>query len=180
MNPNAELARRLDSLILPGTIAEVDHQAARCRVTSGGITTAFLPWFSRRAGTTRDWDPPTVGEQCLVLSPGGEPSIGFVLVGLFSLANPAPAAAESLHRRRYPDGAVIDYDHEAHALELTLPSGGTVTFNTPAGTKLIGNLDVVGKITATEDVVAADVSLVNHLTSGVTPGSGQSGGPIPQ
>jgi phage baseplate assembly protein V len=178
MNPIAELARRLASLMFPGTIAEVDHQAARCRVASGGITTAWLPWFSRRAGATRDWDPPSVGEQCLVLSPGGEPAAGFVLVGLYSQASPAPATAAPLHRREYPDGAVIDYDHESHAATLTLPAGGAITINAPAGITVLGNVQVEGTVTASEDVVAAGISLVQHRHGGVTPGGGQTGAPV--
>ena len=74
-------------------------------------------------------------------------------------------------------------DHEITALipaaTATLPAGGRVSISSPAGFKFIGNVDVVGKISATEDVVAAGVSLVNHPTSGVRAGGDQSGPPVP-
>ena len=32
---------------------------------------------------------------------------------------------------KYPDGAVIEYDHAAHALVATLPGGGTAKLVAP-------------------------------------------------
>jgi phage gp45-like len=52
-----------------------------------------------------------------------------------------------------------------------------VTVNAPT-TIYNGNIQVNGGITTTEDVVAANVSLIKHLHSGVQPGSGQSAAPI--
>ena len=54
-----ELLRLIHNLIRLGTIAEVDHARARVRVQSGELLTNWLPWIEARAGTTRDWDPPT-------------------------------------------------------------------------------------------------------------------------
>jgi phage baseplate assembly protein V len=131
MNALAELTRRLDNLIRPGTIAEVDHgdpaqqKPPLCRVQTGNITTGWLKWFVSRAGSTRDWDPVTVGEQCVVFSPSGEPDQGFALVGLYSTANPAPSNSPNKHLRRYPDGAVVEYDHSTHHLRAILPAAGT-------------------------------------------------------
>ena len=179
MDALAEILRRLDNLIMPGTIAEVDHQAARCRVRIGELTTAPLRWFSLRAGTTSDWSPPSDGEQCVVFSPGGEPAAGFVLVGLYSDDNPPPSDSATNSSRRYPDGAVITYDHQSHALTATLPADGKVIVQAPAGFQLVGDLDVTGTLTASVDVVAAGVSLVEHPHGGVQPGTGQSDRPVP-
>lgn len=132
-------------MLRPGTIAAVDHDGARVRVQSGKLLTRWLPWFERRAGNVRTWCPPSVGEQCLVLSPGGDMSSGMVLVGLDSEANPAPSASGSLHRTQYPDGTVIDYDHVTHSLQVNAPSGSMIQFQvgatvlslTPAGMTLV-------------------------------------------
>lgn len=126
MNNAAELLRLIHNLIRLGTIAQVDHDAARVRIESGGLLTAWLPWITLRAGTTRDWDPPTRGEQVIVLSPGGDPATGTVLTGIFSDAHPAPANAEALWRRVFPDGAELEYDHEAHHLRATLPGSASI------------------------------------------------------
>ncbi|MNT85090.1 hypothetical protein D3C72_2252130 [compost metagenome] len=40
-----------------------------------------------------------------------------------------------------------------------------------------GNQNVVGLVTVSEDVIAANISLVNHPHGGVMPGSGKTGKP---
>lgn len=138
-----ELTRLLHNLIRVGTIAEVDHgdpeadppRPPRVRVQSGGLLTDWLPWFERRAGTTRDWDPPTVGEQVMVFSPGGDPRAGIVLTGIFSDASPAPSSDPNVIGRWYPDGTHVEYDHENHRLliqcvgDIHLEVDGNLTAN---------------------------------------------------
>ncbi len=116
---SAEQARRLESAVRLGTIAAVDHAAARCRVKSGGLETDWLPWLERRAGTTCDWDPPTVGEQCLLLSPSGETAVGIVITGIFSTASPPPNDSPDECTRQYHDGARITYNHASSHLSVT-------------------------------------------------------------
>lgn len=128
-----DLTRRIESLLRAGTITSVDHASARCRVASGKLNTDWLPWFCHRAGNVISWSPPSVGEQCLVMSPGGDTAAGFVLVGLYSTANPAPESSASIDSRTYPDGAVISYDHTTHTLTVTLPDGATADITAPAG-----------------------------------------------
>ena len=43
----------------------------------------------QRAGADREWDPPTIGEQVVLLSPSGNLAQGVVLTGLFSDLIPA-------------------------------------------------------------------------------------------
>lgn len=128
-----ELLRRLENLLRPGTIHAVDHAGAHVRVASGDLITNWLPWFERRAGNVRTWCPPSVGEQCLVLSPGGDLSSGMVLVGLNSETYPAPADSPTLHRIEFIDGAVIDYDHASHTLTINAEhvsiNGNSLTHN---------------------------------------------------
>ena len=128
-----ELLRRLENILRPGAIAAVDHDAGKVRVVSGSITTNWLPWFERRAGNVRTWCPPSVGEQCLVLSPGGDLSSGMVLVGLNSESHPAPSDSPSLNRIEFPDDAVIDYDHASHTLTFNVAhvriNGKSLTHN---------------------------------------------------
>ena len=114
-----DINRRLESIIRVGTIAAVDHGNATVQVKSGGLLTDWLPWLERRAGETSDWDPPTPGEQCVILSPSGEPENGFVLCGLFSNAGPAPNDSKDECTRKYPDGARITYNHKDSHLTVT-------------------------------------------------------------
>lgn len=129
----ADILRLLHNLIRLGTIAEVDTATARVRVQSGENLTDWRPWLSARAGTTKAWDPPTIGEQVLLLSPSGDLAQAIVLTGIYSDANPAPAASAELWRHIFPDGTQLDYDHSANCLtieavgDVALSATGTVT-----------------------------------------------------
>lgn len=136
----SDLLRRIEQLARYGTIAEVNHAQARCRVRSGGLLSQWVPWLTHRAGTTTTWSPPTVGEQCLLLSPGGHSAGAVALLGLYSTAVPSPSAAPDLHTAHFPDGAVISYDQAAHALVASLPAGSSATLT--ATTVTVHSTDV--------------------------------------
>lgn len=127
MNNTAELLRLITNMIRTGTIAEVDHATARVRVTIGELLTAWLPWLEQRAGTTRTWSPPTVGEQVAVLSPGGDLAAAIVLTGIYRQAHPAPSQSADVWHTVMPDGAVIEYNHQESHLQATLPGSATIT-----------------------------------------------------
>lgn len=193
MNQIAELARLIENLIRFGTIAAVQAKPPRVRVKTGTITTAWIPWLALRAGTSKEWDPPTIGEQVVIFSPSGQLGQGVAVVGLYSDANPANGDREGLHRRTYPDGAVIEYDFEAHVLSATLPEGGVTHLISTGGINIRGpinhegdyvqegNQRVTGKVTVSDDVIAGTegISLVRHRTKGVMPGVGISEEPTP-
>ncbi|WP_439587658.1 phage baseplate assembly protein V [Hydrogenophaga sp.] len=162
-----ELLRRLENLLRPGTIHAVNHATARVRVASGGLVTDWLPWFERRAGNVRTWSPPSVGEQCLVLSPGGDPANGFVLVGVASDAHPSPSASPHVDRTQYPDGTTIDYDHAAHVLRVDAPL-----------VQITGEAIIQGPVTVATDVIAAGISLVHHVHGGIVPGGSNTSTPV--
>lgn len=202
-----ELLRRLENLVRQGTILDVDTASALVRVQTGGLSTAWLPWFERRAGDVSTWCLPSVGEQCVVISPGGETTAGLVLVGLYSDAHPAPSSTASLARIAFPDGATIDYDHAAHALAVVLPAGGSAHIVAPGSvvidspqTTITGACTVQGLLTyqagmagssgggaaatiegnvviAGGDVTADGISLKTHPHGGVAQGDDLSGAP---
>ena len=174
MHP-VELARLMQNMIRIGTIAEIDHAAARVRVTTGDLLTEWLPWLESRAGQTRTWSPPTAGEQVLLLAPGGELAGAVVLSAVNSNAYPAPTDAPNLTHWLMPDGAVIEYDHAAKHLRADLPGSAAIT--APKGVTIDGPLHVTEGITTPADVVASGISLVNHTTTGVRSGSDKSGPP---
>ncbi|MBK3476708.1 phage baseplate assembly protein V [Pseudomonas sp. MF6751] len=191
MNDLAALARLLENLIRFGVIAAVQMEPPRVQVTTGKLTTAWLPWLALRAGADREWDPPTIGEQVMLVSPSGQLANGIAVTGVFSDHIPANGNRPGLHRRTYADGTVIEYDSVAHHLNATLADGGTTNLICTGGINLVGDIThqgdyiqtgnqiVTGRVDVSEDVVAAKVSLVNHLTYGVKQGSDQSGVPIP-
>jgi len=188
-----ELIRRLEQLVRYGTIAELDLGQARCRVSSGELLSNWVPWITLRAGTTLTWNPPTVGEQCLLLAPGGRPEAAVALLGIYSDANAAPSSSAALHAVHYPDGTLVTYDHQAHELTATLASGGRATINAdhcavnaqdvtvhaeqiavnaPTTTwtgniAMTGNIQLTGGLAATGSMAAAgNVSAGGDVTAG--------------
>lgn len=133
----------------------------------------------------------------------------FVLYGFYNDDHPAPSDDLNKKIRMFSDGCVIAYDIAAHHLSAVLPAGGTAVLTADGGvtvngdTTINGNLQVNGSTAMTgnntvggsqlvqgsshssgqfsteADVSAGNISLKNHKTSGVQPGSGTSGGPIP-
>jgi len=190
MNDTATLSRLLENMIRFGTIAKVQHSPPRVSVSTGGLVTAMIPWLALRAGADQTWDPPTTGEQVLLIAPSGQLGNAVALTGLYSDATPANGDRAGLHRRTYRDGAVIEYDSEAHHLRATLPEAGTTELISLGGIRIVGpithegdytqtgNQTVTGKVTVSVDVIAAGISLVEHPHSGVMPGPGESGPPV--
>lgn len=164
MDPIA-LHRLLTNIIRLGRVAEVDHARARVRVSMGKLTTAWLPWLTARAGETRDWNPPTPGEQVIVLAPGGDLAAGIVLGALYSAAQPAPSADADKHVVRYPDGAEVAYDHASGALTAT----GVRTVHVQAHSQ--------AAVDCPQTTVTGDVHIQGRLTVDglLTYGSGMSG-----
>lgn len=169
-----ELDRRLAAMIQPGTIAAIDYTTARARVRVGDWISAWLPWQSR-AGQVTSWCPPTVGEQCLLLSASGMPELGFILTGFYSETyQPADQQPQTI-ALRLPDGAQLLYDCQSRTLgvagiqtitisnaqTITVESSDTVTIKAPQ-LLLQGELRVEGSIQATGDIQADGISLQQH------------------
>lgn len=81
----------LNNALRLGSVADVQTAPKPAvRVAIGDLKTDWLPWFNLRAGSVKTAFIPTPGEQCLVLSPGGNLAAGAVLLGLNSNEQPAP------------------------------------------------------------------------------------------
>jgi phage baseplate assembly protein V len=188
--------RQLANLIRFGTVQTVAGK--RVQVKIGGLLTRPLPWVSPRAGKTKSWSPPDIGEQVVVLSPNGDLGTGVVLGGIFCDAHDIPEEANAnTVVVAFGDGAVLLYDQAAHLLKGTLPATGRVEITAPGGFSFTGDMVINGQlsvskaatfeqtvhasqaITSDTDVRAGDISLKNHPHDKVQPGSGISGKPMP-
>jgi phage baseplate assembly protein V len=172
----------MGELIRFGTVAEVDHAARRCVVSTGDLQTGPIRWMAGRAGGTKHWSPPTVGEQVMLLCPGGEFTAAVAMLGLSSDANELPGNSTK-EVTSYPDGAIVSYDPATHALEAVLPAGGTARIVAPGGITLEGDVLVKGELTVEQDVIgqadvkAGAISLKTHKHGGVTAGGAQTAVP---
>lgn len=162
---NADRDRQIGDIARMGVIESVDLAAARVTVAIGDLVTGPLPWLAMRAGSVKIWAPPSAGEQVLVIFPEGDIAAGVVLPGIYCEDNAAPTA-EDLVWIEFADGSKVTFDHESHELSVVLPVDGKL--------RVVGDIEVTGKITASEDVLVGPVSLKDHVHLGVTPGGGLS------
>lgn len=153
-----ELERRLANVIRSGVVVDVNYQTAKCRVAFGNILTEELPFFTSSAGDTKTWSPPSVGETVVVFSPSGELSIGFVLCGIYTNANPPNSNSANKTKTTFSDGNSIEYDASTHTLTLICP-----------------NVSIVGSVNVSGDVTAGGISLKTHKHS--DPQGGTTGVP---
>ncbi|MCK3655811.1 hypothetical protein A4G19_08585 [Pasteurellaceae bacterium Macca] len=191
---NTDILRRLDNLLRLGRIAEIDPSKACVRVEIGKILTDWLPVLALRAGTSRSWSFPTVGEQCLVMAIGGISEHSVVLTGLYTQTHPAPSDDPDEHLFVFADGAEIRYNQASHALNVkgiataTIQASESITADTPTlhctgNVNIDGSLSVKGEISAqgavssSTQVSSKGINLTSHTHSGVEPGNKRTGTP---
>lgn len=145
----ADLQRRLNRMVIVGTVEELDGARAMVRVRFGPEAVSdWLPIVQLGSKDVAIWAPPMEGSQVVVVSPGGDTTKGLVMPGPYSGNAP---------------------DARGDAVRLTMPgcdiaiSGGVATV-TVATAKFSGDVIVDG------DVIAGGVSLRTHTHGGVIPG----------
>ncbi|MDR1139070.1 MAG: phage baseplate assembly protein V [Rickettsiales bacterium] len=106
----SELSRKLANIIRVGLVKEIDYEKARVRVKVGEFLTDYLPWITYRAGEDKSWSPPSIDEQVIVLSPGGELSLGVVLPAIYQQKYPPPECRKTAHTFKFQDGTKLSYE----------------------------------------------------------------------
>lgn len=122
-----EADRRISNLVRYGTVEEADYEKAKVKIKCGDQVTGWIPWMMQRSGKYRNWDPPEVGEQVVMLAPDGDPSQG-VMLGAVS-QDSSPPAGESVDVRRtdYGDGTVAEYDRNSKVMSITCEGDLNIT-----------------------------------------------------
>jgi len=118
-----ELDRRLNNLLMVGTVLAVDHAARKLRVEIGEIRTAWLNWPAEMGRNYRRWRPLRAGQQLLLASPSGDPAQAVIAGMLYTAALPPPSDNPDLDLVEFEDGARIQYDSAAH--EFIAETGGS-------------------------------------------------------
>lgn len=112
-------------------------------------------------------------------------SDGFVLLGFRSQPRVIGNISTTAAQLRTDDGAAfVEVDSASHAINATTSGAATVSAQggitlTAALVTINGDVQVNGKVSTTGDVTAGTISLQQHKHGGVTPGSGNSGAPVP-
>ncbi|HDI2820637.1 TPA: phage baseplate assembly protein V [Acinetobacter baumannii] len=146
---NADINRRLENLIRFGTIKTVNPSKPIPLVTVDldDIVTPEIRFFNARSGDDSTWDPPSLDEEVMVISPCGE--IGptsVVFYGLYNNEHPSPSDDLNKKIRVFADGCVIAYDISAHQLSAILPSGGKAIVTADGGITVNGNTTINGNL----------------------------------
>ncbi|MFJ5485668.1 phage baseplate assembly protein V [Pectobacterium actinidiae] len=158
-----EIQRLLRNLIRVGVVTHVNTADALCRVQTGEMTTGWLNWLTRRAGRSRDWWAPSIGEQVLILSIGGEMDTAFVLPGIYSNDTPAPSASADALHISFPDGAIVEYEPETGALTVS----GVKTADITASESLTATVPLVTVKASTRITLdTPEVVCTNKLITG--------------
>lgn len=119
----SELDRRLTQLIRLGTIAELDLAKAKVRVKLGENLTGWRPWLTT-AGRLKTWNPPVVGEQVVVLSPGGDLEQSVVLPSLYYSKFGAPSQDENVMKMELSASTSLTWNLPKEELKLQLDPEG--------------------------------------------------------
>ncbi len=158
----AEIAKRIENIIRVGAVDQIDTSTAKVRVKSGDILTNWLPWLTRKAGNNSEWWAPEVGEQVLILSPGGDLAQGIVLPSLYQDAHPAQSDNKNVYRQDFSNGDYIQHDQDSGQLTIKAKKF-----------RFIGPVEQTGG-----DMTSDGVSAQHHKHGGILAGPNSTDEPI--
>lgn len=160
-----DLQRRLNNVMREARVIEVDASTGTAVVEAQGGKTKKVPWL-QRAGTIRDWDPPTPGERVVLLSPNGDPGRGMILSGGYSAEFGQPHDQPGEAFRTVGEGSDLFAGDRRVIEHQLIILRGTI--------RLEGPVDVVGPKLHHNGVNVGD----DHRHRDVEPGPGLSGTPL--
>ncbi|MBD8169528.1 phage baseplate assembly protein V [Erwinia persicina] len=179
----AESARLLQNLIRVGTVIQVDYVQYVARVQTGANKTDWIRWGAQRAGDAQTWWAPSLGEQVVILSPGGDLENAFIAFSLYGIDALPPDTSQTSHVTRYPDGAKESYDPASGMKSITgiknalVDASGSMTLNL---SRLVINASVVinGEVVQGGGSMSSNGVVVHaHVHGGVQSGGSKTGGP---
>ncbi|EJL88012.1 phage baseplate assembly protein V [Pantoea sp. GM01] len=185
-----EIMRLITNLIRTGTVSDVDTVNWLCRVKTGDLETNWINWLTCRAGNTRTWWQPSIGEQVLLLSLGGNLETAFALPAIYSDAFPPPDYSENGSTTVFNDGGWFQYEPDTG--QLLIKNIKSVRIEAADGIQLITDqlgVDASQTLINSQTVMNGDVTqgggdmssngvvVDKHKHGGVKSGGDTSGGP---
>lgn len=182
--------RLITNLIRTGIVSEVDPDKWQCRVKTGDLETNWINWLTFRAGNTRTWWKPSIGEQVVLLSLGGNLETAFALPAIYSDAFPPPDYSENGSTTVFNDGGWFQYEPDSG--QLLIKNIKSVRIEAADGIQLITdqlgvdasqtliNSQTVMNGAVTQgggDMSSNGVVVDKHRHGGVKSGGDTSGGP---
>lgn len=201
-----EIMRLITNLIRTGTVTEVDRENWLCRVKTGDLETNWINWLTLRAGKSRTWWKPSVGEQVVLLSMGGNLETAFALPAIYSNEFTPPSDSEDGCMTEYPDGGWFEYEPATgrwfvkgiksmvieaadnitlKTREFVVEASDSITLKTSElaveadNTRINSEVVMNGNVTQGGGVMSSNGIVVDkHAHTGVVPGGSLSGGPV--
>jgi phage baseplate assembly protein V len=186
-----EIMRLITNLIRTGTVTEVDRDNWLCRVKTGELETNWINWLTLRAGNSRTWWKPSVGEQVVLFSLGGNLETAFALPAVYSNQFPPPSDSENGSVTEYPDGGRFEYEpstgrwYVRGIKSMVIEAADNVTFKTGAfvveadTTRINSNVVINGAVNQGGGPMSSNGIVVdNHAHNKVKSGGDTSGGPV--
>lgn len=129
----AEIERRMDNMIRPGPVTDVDTKKKRARIAIGMkdgdiVKSEWIP-YGQLAGDYKSHRPPTVGQQMMMFAPNGEHRQALLMPDTWSDQNQSPSDKPDEHVTTYGKLKVTEKDgyhrieNDQCAIEL---SGGSI------------------------------------------------------
>lgn len=186
-----EIMRLITNLIRTGTVTEVDRDNWLCRVKTGELETNWINWLTLRAGNSRTWWKPSVGEQVVLFSLGGNLETAFALPAVYSNQFPPPSDSEDGSVTEYPDGGWFEYEPETGRWyvrgikSMVIEAADNVTFKTQnfvveaETTRINSNMVINGAVNRGGGSMDSNGIVVDdHAHNKVKSGGDTSGGPV--
>ena len=186
-----EIMRLITNLIRTGTVTEVDRDNWLCRVKTGNLETNWINWLTLRAGNSRTWWKPSVGEQVVLFSLGGNLETAFALPAVYSNQFPPPSDSEDGSVTEYPDGGWFEYEPETGRWyvrgikSMVIEAADNVTFKTQnfvveaETTRINSNMVINGAVNQGGGSMDSNGIVVDdHAHNKVKSGGDTSGGPV--
>jgi phage baseplate assembly protein V len=136
----ADIERRISNGVIIGTVSAVDHKQGRYRFKAGELESDWLPMSTPRAGKTSVYSSYEEGEQIVAVSPSGDLSQA-VIIGAIATTETQAGDKGTTHRIKYPDGTVVEYDHEAKSYRMAVAEGGSFSLSIGGGASVNGSGD---------------------------------------
>ncbi|WP_312153186.1 phage baseplate assembly protein V [Lelliottia nimipressuralis] len=186
-----EIMRLITNLIRTGTVTEVDRDNWLCRVKTGDLETNWINWLTLRAGNSRTWWKPSVGEQVVLFSLGGNLETAFALPAVYSNRFPPPSNSEDGSVTAYPDGGWFEYEpatgrwHVRGIKSMVIEAADNITFKTAEfvveadTTRINSEVVINGAVTQGGGPMSSNGIVVDdHAHIKVMKGGDTSGGPV--
>jgi phage baseplate assembly protein V len=159
----SELERKLHAMIRVGVVKTIDETKRMIVLSIGDVDTPDVHWAMQRCGEDDEWDPPSVGEQMLILACAGDPAQAFAVLSIPQDGFGRPRGATE-HVRTYRDSGAIKYNWALSSYEVAVPPQGAIELKTGPSSKIIVRADGVTIVAPTVTITSPATTISGTLT----------------